>query len=349
MRYPEFIHENSCVGFIAPSFGCASLEPYHTRFLEARKTFESAGFQTVVGECVFLEDGIGKSSTPERCGAEINEFFLSDQCDAVLSVGGGETMCEDLGFVDFERIKAAKPKWFMGYSDNTCLNFTLPTICDTAAIYGPNSSSYGAKPLHPYQEDALALLRGEKLTFTNYEAWEKESLATPENPFAALNCMEPYEMSAFVDGRLYTKDVPPLSVTGRMLGGCLDLLCVLCGTKYDKAVEFTKKYDEDGTIFFMESCDLNPLSTFRALWQLRNAGWFRNTKAFLFGRPLFGKETYMGITCQQAVLHVLGDMNVPILFDLDIGHLPPQIPIITGAMATVNAKGNDLSISYRLE
>jgi muramoyltetrapeptide carboxypeptidase LdcA involved in peptidoglycan recycling len=373
MRYPEFIHEKSRLGFIAPSFGCGSLEPYHTRFQEALRFFEGAGFAAEVGPCVYLEEGIGKSSTPERCGAEINDFLAGDRCDAVLSVGGGETMCEDLEFVDFERIKASKPKWFMGYSDNTCLTYTLPTICDIAAIYGPNAGSFGTKPLHPYLEDALALLRGEKLRFTNYDSWEKESLATPENPTATLNCTEPFAMSVYVNGKLYTGDgpapseadgqalsaaygqalsvgdAPALSVTGRMLGGCLDVLCCLCGTKFDKTVEFTKKYDADGTIFFLESCDLNPLSILRGLWQLKNAGWFRNTKAFLFGRPLFGKEPFMGLTCQQAALHMLGDMNVPILFDLDIGHLPPQISIISGAMATATVQGNAFEISYALK
>ena len=346
MRYPEFIHDNSRLGFIAPSFGCGSLEPYHTRFQEALRFFDGAGFAAEVGPCVYLEEGVGKSSTPQRCGAEINDFFAGDRCNAVLSVGGGETMCEDLEFVDFERIKASKPKWFMGYSDNTCLTYTLPTICDIAAVYGPNASSYGTKPLHPYLEDALALLRGQKLSFTNYDSWEKESLATPENPTATLNCTEPYAMSAYVNGTLYAGDAPALSVTGRMLGGCLDVLCCLCGTKFDKTVEFTKKYDADGTIFFLESCDLNPLSILRGLWQLKNAGWFQNTKAFLFGRPLFGKEPFMGLTCQQAVIHVLGDMNIPILFDLDIGHLPPQIPIVSGAIATVKAQGNALSVTY---
>ena len=68
--------------------------------------------------------------------------------DAIISCGGGELMCEILRYVDFERIAQAKPKWFMGYSDNTNLTFLLTTLCDTAAIYGPCAASFGMKPWH---------------------------------------------------------------------------------------------------------------------------------------------------------------------------------------------------------
>lgn len=44
-------------------------------------------------------------------------------------------MCETMNFVDFEKIKSAAPKWYMGYSDNTNFTFLLSTICDTAAVY----------------------------------------------------------------------------------------------------------------------------------------------------------------------------------------------------------------------
>ena len=378
MRYPEFIKANATLGFIAPSFGCASLEPYYTRFQNALSFFESQGYTAIVGPNVYLEDGIGKSTTPEKCGAEINEFFTGETCDAILSVGGGETMCEDLEFVDFDAIAASKPKWFMGYSDNTNLIYTLATICDTAAIYGPNASSFGMRPLHPYLQDTMAVLSGQSLTAHNYDAWEIEGLDSPENPTATLNCTEPFQMSVYYNGQLLTPKnaaapgalaadaslasdacvanvslVPgastEFSVSGRMLGGCLDILCVLCGTRFDHTKEFIEKYDADGTIFFLESCDLNPLAIIRGLWQLKNAGWFKNTKSFLFGRPLHINENLMGIDCRQAVIHVLGDLDVPIFFDLDIGHLPPQMPIISGAIGTIHAKGNSVSIDYDLK
>ena len=165
MRYPEFLKENGRIGFIAPSFGCGSLEPYHTRFLSALDFFKSADYEIVTGPNVYKENGIGKSTSSKSCGEEINEFFLKDKSDIIISVGGGETMCEDLDFVYFGKISSAKPKWFMGYSDNTNLTFTLPTLCDTAAVYGPNASSFGMIPQHPYLTDAFDLLVSHLILF----------------------------------------------------------------------------------------------------------------------------------------------------------------------------------------
>ena len=38
MRYPKNLSEHGTIGFVAPSFGCAT-EPYHTAFLNAQKKF----------------------------------------------------------------------------------------------------------------------------------------------------------------------------------------------------------------------------------------------------------------------------------------------------------------------
>lgn len=346
MKYPDFLQENGKIGFIAPSFGCASLEPYHSRFKSALSFFENKGYSFEVGQNVYAEDGFGKSTTPEKCGMEINDFIINRRSDVIISVGGGETMCEDLPFVDFEKISASKPVWFMGYSDNTNLTFTLPTLCDIAAIYGPCASSFGMRPVHQYLTDSFDLLCGKKLTFTNYGKWEKESLSSPEDPTATLNAAEPFELSVFEGNRIYEKE--KLTLNGRLIGGCLDLLCCLCGTSFDRVREFSEKYKEDGIIWFFEACDLNSVAVARALWQLRNAGWFENVKGFIFGRPLHFNENEFGLDCNEAARHALGDFDLPMIFNLDIGHLPPQMPIISGAIGNIEVNGNSVSVSYEL-
>lgn len=348
MRYPGFIKENDRIGFIAPSFGC-TLDWYRTRLGSALEYFKGEGYSLVTGPNVYKEDGIGKSTNAKDCGLEINDFFTNDKSDCIISVGGGETMCEDLGYVDFEAIAKASPKWFMGYSDNTNLTFTLPTLCDTAAVYGPCASSFGMRPMHKYLTDAMSLLSGKNLKFSNYDKWELEKDADEENPLVTVNATEAYCQKVYTGGKLYTKDAcPEINITGRILGGCLDLLCCLCGTKYDKVKEFNEKYKEDGTFWFFESCDLEPLSVFRAVWQLDSAGWFDTAKGFMVGRPLHFNAETMGMDNYLAVTQVLEKHNVPIIFDTDLGHLPPQIPVISGAIGKLHALGNDLSIEYEL-
>ena len=68
MRYPEFIKQGDRIGFIAPSFGCGSIEPYFSRFKSALHYFEEKGYRTVTGPNVYKSDGIGKSTDAAACG-----------------------------------------------------------------------------------------------------------------------------------------------------------------------------------------------------------------------------------------------------------------------------------------
>ena len=124
----------------------------------------------------------------------------------------------------------------------------------------------------------------------------------------------------------------------------MDCLVNLTGTRLDQTKDFIKKYKEDGIIWFLEACDLNVLSIRRAMWQMEEAGWFEHVKGFLIGRPLHFDEPIMGLDRFGAVLEVAGRKNVPVIFDVDLGHLPPMMPLIVGSLATVDVKGNDISI-----
>ena len=336
MRYPKFIRPGDTLGFPAPSFGC-NIEPYRTAFDHAQEVLRQKGFQTVCGPNAYAGDGIGISSSPENCGGEITKMLLSDGIDAVLSCGGGELMCEILRYVDFERIAQAEPKWFMGYSDNTNLTFLLTTLCDTAAVYGPCAPSFGMEPWHEAIEDAYRLLRGEKLAFEGYRAYETAPDKDAEHPLEPYACTAPREIVAFdpEKGILPKDSERELAFSGRLIGGCLDVLAMLCGTRYDRVGDFAEKYRDDGLVWFLEACDLNVFAIRRALWQLQNAGWFRHVKGFLIGRPWAGQEARMGLDHIRAVTDVLAEYKVPILLDTDIGHLPPMIPLISGSTAEV--------------
>lgn len=47
-------------------------------------------------------------------------------------------------------------------------------------------------------------------------------------------------------------------------------------------------------------------------------------------------------------LHALGDQPVPVLYDLDIRHIPPQLAIINGALATVELTPAAATLVQRL-
>lgn len=143
--------------------------------------------------------------------------------------------------------------------------------------------------------------------------------------------------------------IKPVRLSGRLLGGCIDCLNNLVGTRFDKVDEFNKKYADDGVLWFLEACDLGPLDIRRALWHMKSAGWFDKATGFLIGRPMHYGESMMGVDQYNAVTETLMELNVPILMDLDIGHLPPMMPIVCGAYADVMCLQNDLTIVYDLK
>ena len=340
MRYPENLKEGQTIGFAAPSFG-ASIEPYKSLFKEALSNFEKLGYQTLLGPNCFEGKGIGISNTPEECGKELTDMYTTGGCDVLISVGGGECMCETIGFVDFDRVKAAKPKWYMGYSDNTHFTFLLNTLCDTASIYGPHASDFGMRPWHAGIRDALDVLRGKRRA-ESYDKWELNQLKNAENPYVGYNCTESSNIRCYYEG----DQLSECSFSGRLIGGCIDVLLGLAGTKFDRVSEFNERYGGEGMIWFLESCDLSPMDFRRGLWRLKNCGWFDNVKAFVFGRPLHYGEDFMGVTFYSAAGDMLSEYGVPVIFDADIGHLPPMMPIISGSYADIHFDNGKLIIDY---
>lgn len=351
MRYPKDLQKNGAIGFLAPSFGCAT-QPYKAAFENSLKKWENLGYRTKLGPNCFSAEGVGISNTTEKCGQEVMDMFADTEVDILISCGGGELMCGILDHVDFVKLAKEDPKWYLGYSDNTNLTFLLTTLCDTASIYGPCAAAFGMEPWHTSLQDTLDLLTGEKSSVDGYELWEKESLKDEEHPLEPYHVTEPNEMAIYIpseDGRLVSIDrenADQIVLSGRLLGGCLDCLQVLCGTRYDKVKEFNHNYEQDGIIWYLESCDLNVFSIRRALWQLKNSGWFSNTKGFLIGRPANG-EGFMGLDFEAAVLEILKEYKVPVFLKVDIGHVAPMMPIINGSLGIVGMNQGKLHIEMK--
>lgn len=369
MRYPEFLKEHGTIGFVAPSFGIAD-EFRRAGFTHARERFAQEGYQEKLGPNCFAAEGIGISNTPERCGAELTDFYCDPACDALISCGGGELMCETISCVDMERIRAARPKWYVGYSDNTNFTFLLTTLFDTAAIYGPCARSFGMEPRPRSVQDAFDLLTGKTREVKGYEMWQRgENPEEESNPLAGYllneekvlkvwvpadaseNCgaMDGFGTAGIAGGR-WEADCRAwngcIAMEGRLIGGCMDCLVNLLGTRFDGVRDFTERYKEDGFIWFLESCDLNVFSIRRAMWQMEEAGWFRYVKGFLIGRPLCYGQELMGLDAYEAILGIARKYHVPVVMDVDLGHLPPAMPVVCGSIGKVNVRGNEIGIRY---
>ena len=329
---PPYINKNAKIYLVAPSFGCTT-SPYKERLEKTLITLPKKGHEVIIGPNCFLSEGKCASNTKELRAKEFMNSYESD-ADVILSVGGGEMMVEILDYIDFEKIKKLPPKWFVGFSDNTNLTFTLTTIAGLTTIYGPCA---GAFHFNRYSYDVKAcydMLQG-KQNFKGFYLFESKK--KNEDPLANYHLTRK---------KIITPYNYKTSFTGTIIGGNLDILQNLCGTPYDKMKEYAQNHKE-GIIFYFEACDLSPLGIKRALLQLKRAGWFTNVKGFLSGRPLCMNQEILGITDKNAVIDVLSNFNVPILLNVDLGHIAPSLPMKNGVVAEVEYKDNNIFITYK--
>lgn len=349
IRTPDFIKPGDTIGVVAPSFG-ATTEPYITRFNAALEQFKAKGYKIKIGKCCKKSDGLGISTKPEVAAKELVDFYLDPKISAIISCGGGELMCETVAHIDFEAIKNAKPKWFMGYSDNTNFLFPLNTICQTAGIYSNCFPGFG-KPWEETETWSLELLEGKINSVHGFKRFDsplrKAFFNHDDDPLAKYGQNANKELTIFdvKNGKLAKTKSTYMS--GTLIGGCLDVLENLAGTPMDHMKEFNAS--SKGIIWALEACDLNPMGIRRALWHLDQCGWFDNAAGFIIGRPLasFGQEM-MGVNQINAVTDILAKHQVPVILDADIGHIDPVMPLVLGAHADIEADGNDIQISFEL-
>ncbi|MCA1676026.1 MAG: LD-carboxypeptidase, partial [Actinobacteria bacterium] len=97
---------------------------------------------------------------------------------------------------------------------------------------------------------------------------------------------------------------------------------------------------------YVEVAEADAVTAARMLHHLRLAGWFDSANAVLIGRsagPPCGHFSQ-----RDALVHALGDLSVPVLYDVDLGHIPPQLAIINGALATVEFTPATATLVQRL-
>ena len=129
-----------------------------------------------------------------------------------------------------------------------------------------------------------------------------------------------------------------LHVSGRLLGGCIETMCNLAGTRYGDVADFGRRHADDGLIVYLEAAGDEAATICRNLHGLRLAGWFDNARAVLIGRT--SAPDNPGMTQREAALDALGPLDLPLVFDVEIGHVPPHLPLVNGALATITVEAD---------
>lgn len=337
MIYPKFLKKGDLIGVPAPSSG--AYDDLHCyKYKNSKKKLEEMGYKIKWSENIF-NSIMARSADAKTRANELNEMFEDKDVDFIICAAGGEFIDEILPYVDFDKI-VKNPKWIQGFSDPQGILFPITTKYDIATLYGLNFGDYGTEPYTRDITDNLEIITGNIIEQENYEMFENER-------GEQVTGLEPYNFTDKVVWKNLNRDV--INVKGRIIGGNLDVILELSGTKFDGTKDFISRYKNDGIIWYFDNCELSKEELIRAMWKLNELGYFENTIAIVFGRNGNDKESYLGYTFETALKDsVISKKDIPIIYDADISHKGPCLTIINGAIATIESKEGKGKISFEL-
>ncbi|MFB0617378.1 S66 peptidase family protein [Streptomyces sp. AGS-58] len=323
VRYPRPLRPGDRIGVTSPSSGVA--EAMRGRLDVAVRDLEARGYEVVVGRCM---DGSGHVSAPaaERA-AELTALLTDPAVRAVIPPWGGETAIDLLPLLDFGRIAEAEPTWMAGWSDISTLITPLTLLTGVATVHGNNLMDT------PYRTpsgllswlDIVTAPRGTALRQTppgrHRSGGFDDFRADPEVRDLTLDAEGGWTR---LDG---TGDV---DAGGRLIGGCVETLVNLAGTRY---LDTSALAGDEGLLVYVEVADADAFTACRHLHGMRLAGFFDHAAAVLVGRTR--APDARTLTQHEAVLDALGPLGVPIVADVECGHVAPYLPLVNGARGRV--------------
>ncbi len=328
MRFPRPLEPGDRIGVTAPSSGVRA--SYRPRLDAAVRSLQARGYDVVLGECLGT-DGV-VSAPKEMRAAELTAMLADPSIRAVVPPWGGELAIDLLDRIDWERLAEGEPTWLVGFSDLTTVMVPLTLRLGWATLHGSNlmDTPYAAPDglLHwtdiasgagPFAQHSPGRYRA--AGWDDYELEPEVSRWTLESA-----------------GGWRVLGNEPVDVTGRLIGGCLETLGPVAATPYGDVATFGRQHADEGLIVYLEAAEDGAYTTARTLHALRYAGWFEHANAVLIGRT--AAPDAAELTQTGAVVDALGDLGIPVVLDVECGHVAPYLPLVNGALARVVADGD---------
>lgn len=339
IRYPEKLKDGDTIGIVAVSDG-ANLEKIDLSI----SNFNKFGFKVIETENVRNSNMLVSSDAKTRA-KEFIELWQNNEVKHIISARGGEFLMEMLPYLDeySNQIRITSPaKWVQGFSDPSLLLFYLTTKYNIATIHAENLGEFAMRldNYHESLKNTISFLKSNNKEFVQ-ESSDKYQL----NEFEEGN-LNGYNLTENVEYKLFGSKDTNISVEGRMIGGCIEAITTLIGTKYDYCKKFCSQFEE-GMIWYIDNYELNSAVFYKTLWQMRQAGWLDNVNAILIGRT-FGGEAVGDFTYLHAIGKLAEKLHIPIIYDADIGHIPPQLTIINGSYGKVEYDNGKLKLIQKL-
>lgn len=322
MRYPILV-PGATIGVTAPSSGVPS--NLHELIQFACKRMEKKGYTVNCGDTVWTQFK-AKSAPAKQRADEFNRMMSDDSIDIIVPPWGGELLIEILEHVDFDAIQE---KWVLGYSDTSTLLLAITLKTGIATAHGTNLIDLRGKYSDittAMWEAALSTEMGESIL--QYSSEKYQGKWQHDNP-------TPWIYHLTEETRWQSTEKNGVHVQGRLLGGCIDVIRHLVGTPFGDVSGFRKRFTNgEPILWYLENAELNTADLRRSLVQMKLAGWFEQCSAVMFGRSS-ANQVVNGYTVQDVYQELFEELQIPIIYDIDCGHVPPQITFINGALATV--------------
>lgn len=338
MRYPLPLKKGDTIGIVATSSGVTGA--FSKRIDKAISHLKELNYDCVEMKSVRSQKKLVSASPEERAKA-FTELYLDETVKAIVPPWGGRILLDMLPHLDFELLAEAPPKWVLGFSDTSTLLLALTTNLNIATAHGPNLLDFGADPVHETVYESLELLKskqGDESIQQSTDYYQKDWFSIADNNYVPYNLTEKTTWKAL-------GDYDAVEMQGRLIGGCLDVICKLIGTPYAPLLEFQKRNNDKGFIWYFESCMMDAADIYSTLLQMKMSGWFDYCNGLVYGR-LEGYKDVSDFTFIDALNDL--KLDIPVIYDVDIGHLPPQLTLINGAFATLRMASGKGVIEQRL-
>ena len=280
---------------------------------------------------------------PEKRAEDLLQAFRDPEIDMILCANGGDDTFRLLPYLfDHDELReAVSQKVFLGFSDTTINHFMLhkvglntfygqsflADVCELGPEMLPYSRRYfeelistgGIREIVPSE-----IWYGERESFTPDQAG-KELTSHPDHGFELLQ--------------------GPSVFSGKILGGCIDSMYdFFSGELYADMPLLCEKYrlfpaleDWRDRILLLESCEekMPPEKYRMALEYLKKKGVFDVVSGVLVGKPM--DETYAE-EYKRHLIDVIGNPQLPVVCNINIGHATPRCIIPFGVEAVVDAE-----------
>ncbi len=308
---PKELRPGDTIGLITPSTYVSDPD----RLAQVDRTIRYFGLKPKWGKNVRKRFGYLGGSIAERVD-DLHAMFRDPEVAGIFAIRGGYGSAQLLDHIDYSLIRS-NPKIFLGFSDITALHLAINKKAGLVTFHGPVAISAFTDYTQKYFRKAL---------------FETAPIGPVSNPPEA-DTLRPHHT---------LRTVRPGRARGPLIGGNLTLISTTMGTPYE--------IETRGRILFTEDVGEEPYRIDRMLTQLKLAGKLQTAAGIVWGecqdchpnefQPSFESNFSLG----EIVDNILGDLQIPVLSGLTIGHTADQITIPEGVMGSLDADKQELII-----